>query len=137
MAGFFTKGTALWRCTTAGGAYVKIPHLVNINTPEIAADEHEVTDHDSSGGYKEFIQGLKDGGIVTFEFNFHPADSTHIQLFTDMTAGTGLFWRIILASSPVLTSQFPGFVKSFSLPQPIGVAKLTGSIRVSGEPTLT
>lgn len=133
----FAKGTALQRKNPSTGTYEAVPQVSNISTPQITADEEEITNHDSTGSYKEFAQTLKDGGQVDFEIVYDPANAMHQQLFSDMTAGTLLTWRIVLPGA-VRTFQFDGFLRQFggSL-NASSIARMSASIRISGAPTLT
>lgn len=133
----FAQGTKLKRKNPSTAAFEDVPQIVNVSSPQITADEEEITNHDSTGGYKEFAQTLKDGGNVDFEFVYNPANAMHQQLFSDMTAGTLLTWRVVLPGS-VRTFQFDGFLRQFGYTlNASAIARGTGSIRVSGEPTLT
>ena len=47
-----------------------IAEINNIDGPNLARDTIDVTSLDSTGGYREFIGGFRDGGEVTLEMNF-------------------------------------------------------------------
>jgi len=131
----------------AGGtAYSTIAQVKDINGPNITRGVTDVTCHDSPDqGYREKLPGLPDAGQVTFDLEWDPNDSMHIQ-----GAGTGLLgdfeqdgctlaaWQMTLpgcGGSPIWT--FDGFVVAAS-----GVTPVEGSLRqsltveINGKPSL-
>lgn len=55
--------------TTTAGPFTAIGEVTNIGLPEEATDAVEAT-HLGSGGVREYVVGLSDGGELTIEFNF-------------------------------------------------------------------
>ena len=126
-----TFGTTL---TRAGSA---IAELTNIGSPKLTAGEIDVTSMDSANGYKEFIQGLRDGGEVGVEGNFISSDTNgQIGLVTDFNAGTVQAFVITFPDGTTWT--FSGFVKGFELNDAEVEGKLgfKASIKVTGKPVL-
>jgi predicted secreted protein len=81
-------GTTL-QYTPLDAAAVTIGEITAINGVEITADTIEMTSHSSTDRYREFIQGLRDGGTVTLEGNHVPGDAGQIAIlehFLDQTA---------------------------------------------------
>ena len=140
-------GTILAFDPTGGTTYVDIAYVHDISGPNITRGDVDVTNHDSTDGYREFLPGLTDPGDVTFQIGFDPLDADHTQ-----GAGTGLLgdfafndgcdptnWEITLnvcAGTAVWT--FEGYVNSWS-----GVYAVEGElladigVKVAGKPTLT
>jgi predicted secreted protein len=58
-------------------AFTTIANVTNISGPERTRDTIEVTSHDSPGQWKEFLGGLKDGGELSLDINYDPAETTH------------------------------------------------------------
>lgn len=50
--------------------FTPIPGCRSFTGPGKTRDTVDVTSHSSSGGYREFISGLRDGGEVTFDLNW-------------------------------------------------------------------
>lgn len=75
------------------GTYVNIAQVQDLQPPGISVDEIEVTTRDSTGLWREFIPGLKDGGEVKFTLMFDPDLTTHLS------SGYGM---VALAVSPVV-----------------------------------
>jgi predicted secreted protein len=60
-----------------------IAMVKSIKGPSEEASTIDVTSLDSTGGYAEFIQGLKTGGQLVAEANFDPADATYLLIRAD------------------------------------------------------
>jgi predicted secreted protein len=66
-----------------------LAEVVNLTGPSMKADAKEMTSHDSTGGFREYLSGLKDGGEITLDLNFVPGDTNGIiALVADYKAGT-------------------------------------------------
>src|SRR5262245_32294807 len=84
-------------------AFTSVAEVTNITGPNLSRDIPDATHMQSPDGYKEFINGMKDGGEVVAELNFVPFDTTQNastgirSLFED---GVKRNWRMILPGSP-------------------------------------
>src|SRR5687768_16594920 len=70
-----------------GAGYVTIVKNVEIGAFGAEAEDVDVTTHSSTGGFREFIRGLLDGGTLDFT-GIWVADATQIALMDDLLAGT-------------------------------------------------
>lgn len=59
-----------------------IGEITNLGGIELTADTVEMTSHDSTDRYREFLQGLRDGGEFTVEGNHLPADTGQVEIMT-------------------------------------------------------
>lgn len=118
-------------------AFTTIPEVRNIGGPELSVESVEATSLDSTGGYKEYISGLKDGGSVSFELNY----TGHAQqqlLRTDLAAGTLRDYRITWPNSPATVVDFAATVESFSMTtEPNAPVSVSVTLKISGAPTWT
>lgn len=131
----------------AGGTtYTAIGQVKDIGGPSISRGTIDVTDHDSTSGYREFLAGLPDAGELSFAIGWDPASTVH-----DDAAGTGLIgdflddhctmttWQLTLntcASTAIWT--FAGFLTGFSPSVPVeGELTADVTVKVSGVPSLT
>lgn len=129
-------GSTLEYSTDSGTTWTSVSNATKIGFPAPEIDEIETTNHDSTGGYREFLPGLKDGGTIDFE-GVVASDTvvSGLQSAFDTTAVVG--WRITTRSGAEW--EFDGYMASFGE----GDAEIdsartyTGSIRVSGAPTFT
>jgi predicted secreted protein len=117
---------------------VDIAELTNISGPSQSADTIDLTSHDSSDAYREFVAGLRDGGEISFEGNLITTDSTgQIAMHTDFQAGSTKAWSITFPSS-LGSMAGNGIVTAFELSYPAeGKISISGTIKVTGKPTLT
>lgn len=128
-------GTKLKRAGTA------IAEVVSISGPTLAADTIEVTSHDSTSGYREFIGGPKDGGEVTLEINYLPANATQKNssggVLYDFEAGTVTSYSLVMPDAATTTWTLPCVVTGFELGAPFD-DKLgaTVTLKVAQKPTL-
>jgi predicted secreted protein len=117
----------------------KIIGLTN-NTLDFTADEIETTSKDSTGKWKEFIQGEK-GGTISFEARYDDQEDTGevnfnklFEAFEDGTVisimfGTGVTGDRVVNASAFLTAL------SWTAPQN-DASGVTGSLRITGVPTI-
>ncbi len=127
--------------------YVTILGVKSMQGPSISRDTHDVTAMTSPGGWREFIGGLKDGGEVSFDANWLPRDPTQSQEddgfmaeFDKDSCESRGGWRIRVPACPgedeVLLTVF-GIVTGQNITIPMDdVMSFTGTIKVSGRPTL-
>ena len=113
-----------------------IAEVNSIEGPSMSADTIDVTSLDSTGGYREFITGFRDGGEVTLEMNF--TRDGYIDMKTDFEAGTNRNYQIVLPDTGATTFDFAGLVTSLSMSVPTD-DKVTASvtIKVDGQVTVS
>lgn len=113
-----------------------ISELTSISAPNLTADTIDVTTHGSSGKYREFIQGLRDGGEISVEGFYTTASANTIttQLNTSATATA----TIDLPTSPS-TTRFTATVicTAFSSEAPVdGAIGFSATFKVTGQPSI-
>lgn len=106
----------------------------------LAQEPIEVTNHSSTDGWRERIGGLLDGGEVTFEVNFLPADDTQdfpAGLLKDMVDRTKRNFKVVFTDTANTEWLIPALVSSFEPSAPVDGA-LTASVTLTaaGKPTL-
>jgi len=123
---------------------VDLDELTSISGPSQSLDTIDVTSHDSTSAFKEFVNGLLDGGEISFEGNFVSGDSDgQIAMHTDFQAGSVKTWIIKHPAWVESSHEYPqitgsGYVTSFALSYPHdGKISVSGTIKVTGKPTLT
>ena len=133
MAGKFAKGTVF--SATIGAVLTPIASLTSISGVELSADDVDVTAHDSADDYREFVQGLKDGGSVSIEGNFTHVAS-QIGLKTLFDSGDIVAMSIAFPDA-LATWTFNGYVNALSTDAPMeDKISFSASIKVTGKPTL-
>ena len=127
MAGTFAFGTTLTLGTS-------VTNLTNIGGPSMSADTIDVTDHSSANRYREFVQGLRDGGEVSVEGNFVYAQAVKVyDAFESNSVQTGT----IITFPNGNTITFDCVVTSFepSAPHDDKIS-YSATLKVTGRPVL-
>jgi predicted secreted protein len=139
MAAIFAKGTQLKVGDGAAvEAFALIPGIRSITGPSMSADVIDVTSHDTPGGFRDKIQGLKDWGTLSFELLWDPADARHQQLFDDYVAGTVRHYKLTYPDVGNTTLSFSGFVSNNPTSAPFdGALTKTAEIVIMGSPMPT
>lgn len=57
----------------------------------------------------------KEGGSISLEIQYNPADTTHAFLNTTYNAGTAINYKLVLADTGAAEFAFSGIIKSFKL----------------------
>jgi predicted secreted protein len=137
----FGKGTKFQvEDAPAAGTYTTIAEVKTISGPSFEAEEIDVTNHDSTGDFREFIRGLIDPGEITFEINYQPDDALHQQLFDDLAAGTKRNYKMLFDQMTPTKYQmdFEAFIRSMPITAPVdNVLSANVTVRVTGQPVIT
>lgn len=113
-----------------------VAEVLSIGGPEIAAEEIDVSSLDSTGGYKEYITGMKDGGSVNLEMNWIGSNAQQELLRDRVDGGSSDIYRITWPDSPATVATFTGVVTKFSMnTEPNSAITASVTIRISGPVT--
>ena len=100
-------------------------------TPD--SEELDATTLDSSGGYREFLQGFKDSGEVTLSGYYNKTDLGQQELITGYGNGEA---KTVAIAFPNSTggATFQAYVKSFTLgaADVDGIVGFGATLRISG-----
>ena len=119
-----------------GSAWVAISNIKSIGGPSAARETVDVTTLDSSGGYREFIGSLRDGGEISLPMLFE-AESYAIMK-TDFESDTVQEYSIVLPDTNNTTLEFSGIVTGCPLDAPLDDAVACDvTIKISGSTNLT
>lgn len=116
-------------------AEVTIGKLTSIGQISQTADEIDITTLDSTGAYREYLQGFKDAGTLEVTGLYAPGDTSQQSFNTLYQNGKTVEWKITFPDSSTLT--FNGFVSGVNY-GPIevdGVPGFGGTIRLTGPVT--
>jgi predicted secreted protein len=122
-------GTVFQRWTAL--AWAHISEINSITGPGMSRDTIDVTSLDSTGGYREFIGGFRDGGTVVLAMNF--TRSTYETMLADFESNVVQNYEICLPDTEVTTVEFAGLVTELPLTIPAD-DKITAdvTIKISG-----
>jgi len=116
-----------------------VAELTNIGGYELSIDMIDVTNHQSTSGFKEFIAGLAEVGEVPIEGNFKYSDTAgQIAMITDAAAKTSRTMVVTFPSSlGVLTATaLITKIKVGDNPHD-GKIPFSASVKITGVPTFT
>jgi len=121
-------------------SFTTIAEVTDISGPGLELDAIEATSHSSTGGYKEFIGGLLDGGEVSFEISFIPTNATHSYtsgLIYALRNRTVRNFQLVFPNVGATTWAFAALVTGFEPKEPVD-DKLSASVtlKITGQPTL-
>jgi len=120
-----------------------LAEINSISGPNESASSIDVTSHDSTDGYEEFIAGLRSGGDISIEGNFISGDTLgQIAAHTDFQAGSTKVWILKHPSWVETSHEYPqatgsGFITAFNMGFPVNdKIPISITIKVTGKPTL-
>ncbi len=93
-----------------------IAEIISISGPTMTREFIDVTSLDSTGGYREFIAGFRDGGTVTLNMNFTSA--TYAVMKDDFEDRDSQFYEIVLPDENNTSFEFEGLVTELPLEIP-------------------
>jgi predicted secreted protein len=109
--------------------------LTDVSVPETEVTDIDITSHDSPNGFKEYVGGLKDGGIFTLNGNYDIANTGQAYLRNPANQG-GAPVAVVVTFSDGSKATFNAVVKGYGVEIPLDdVATFSCSLRISGQPT--
>ena len=136
MAATRSQGTTL-KFTPAGGEQVAVGRLTSVGEIQTDSEEVDVTTLESTGGYREYLQGFKDSGELEVEGYHDGNDAGQAALRSAYASGAAGEVKITFPDGTVV--GFNGYVKAHT----IGAAEVDGAVgfgatfRISGGVTVT
>jgi len=125
-----------WDSSSAVADWVALAEVNSISGPSMSRETIDVTSLDSTGGYREIIAALRDGGDVSLSMNFTRAN--YALMKTDFESNTLQNYQIALPDDDNTCIEFTALV--MELPLNITVEdKVTMDVtmHVSGQPSLS
>lgn len=123
-------------------SYTTVAQVTSVGGPNMSRGTTNVPTHDDSGGVDKIADALYDGGDVTFEVMYDPADGTHDETtgFRElMDSGDERPWQLVWPSS-LGQEDFNAFVTGFN-PGPFdansGMFTASLTLTVTGDVTPT
>jgi predicted secreted protein len=123
--------------------FTAVAEVIDISGPSMTRDAIDVTNQDSTSGWREFVPGMRDGGEVSITANWIPVNATHdgtsgiLSKFTDDVLHN---FQIITAddgSSGSMDIDFAGLVTNFNPTLPLTEqGQLDFTIKISGAVTI-
>ena len=129
-------GATVERSIDGGTTWAAIPECKGIAIPMVETDYQDVTSLDSPNGFREYIKGLKDAGVISVPCGYTAAG--YEQQLADEALDVPVQYRTTLRPAPDQSAgdvfEFSGFpnpqVEGGDLGTPI---EMSISIRTSGD----
>lgn len=115
-----------------GSSYVKLANVYDINGPGFSREVVDITTYDSTGGYREKIGGLRDGGQLTFTMNFKRSE--FLILKGDFENDQVEQYQVKIPDGPNTTLSFDGLVIEMPISMPVADrVTVDVTIEISGQ----
>ena len=120
--------------------FATIAEVKDNKGPKLSLETEDVTSNDSTDGWVEHIGTLLDGGDVSFELNWLPANATQsfsAGLLKDMVGRTKRNFQLVVPAATSLTWTFAALVTEFQPELKVKGAQVASiKLQISGKPTL-
>ena len=129
MSGVFANGANFALGSTT------VSELTNISFPNISADSIDVTTHNNTDKFREFIKGLSDGGEITIEGNMDYTDYNTIYV---ASVTTSIYSATVTVPTSPSESQWLAnvFVTGLEGDAPVeDKINFNATLKVTGKPT--
>lgn len=113
-----------------------IAAIKNITGPGLSVDTIDTTHLTSTGNWRTFLSGPKDGGEVGLDLVWDPTDTSHEILEDVLIGGTATAFSIVWSDSGSTTWQFNALVTGLDPAAPFGdYLAQAATLKVTGTPT--
>ena len=119
----------------SGTTWANMAEINSITGPGVTREQIDVTSLDSTGGWREYIGGFRDGGTVALAMNF--TRSTYEIMFTDFESNLSQNYEILLPDLEATSIEFMGIVTECPLTiSPDDKITADVTIKVTGQPVI-
>lgn len=121
---------------TSSETFTAIAEVKNITGPGMVRDFIDVTSLESTGGYREFITGFRDGGELTFSMIF--TRDGFDDLLLDFDDDNSHNYQVVLPDTGATTFDFAGYITGLPLtivPDDAIIVDVT--VKITGQVTMT
>ena len=127
-------GTQFLRWNVTTSKWVRLAEVNSISGPGFTRETIDTTSLDTTGGYRTFIAGFRNSGVIGLEMNF-TRDSFEI-IRADFESDDLKNYSIMLPDEDNTTMEFEGFVVECPLNVPEGKVAMSVKIQISGPVSL-
>ena len=131
MAKYAAKG-AILKYENPASTFNVIPAVGDFELDLGDTEEIDVTTHDSTGSFRETVNGFKAPSEISFPLVFDPANTHHLYLQTNHGA-TAVTFQVILPDDGAATYEFDAIIKGFRVSAPVdGRLEATVTVKPTG-----
>jgi len=120
--------------------FTTVAEITDISGPNFSRDSIEVTNLDSTTGWREQIPGWRDGDSVSLTANWLPTNVTQdgtTGMYSHFTDNVNHNYQIVLPTAVGLTISLTGHITGFPITLPIEEqAQVDFEIKISGVVTI-
>lgn len=92
----------------------------------------DITNHGSSGGYREFVSGLKDGGTLELAGNYDVSDTGQAYIANNEGAEAA----VVVTFADTSTASFSTIIGAYDVTNPLDdKISFSASLKITGEIT--
>ncbi len=121
--------------------FTTVAEVTDLDGPSFARDSIEVTNLDSTTGWREHIPGWREGDSITVSANWLPTNTTHdgtTGMYSHFTDNVNHNYQIVLPTAIGLTIALTGHITGFPISLPIDEqAQVDFEIKISGVVTIS
>jgi predicted secreted protein len=118
--------------------FTTVPEVYKLTGPSVKFDLLDVTSHDTSGLFREWLPGLSDGDMISFTVHWRPSNTVHKNLRIDSYAATRRNFKIVYPDTSDNTVQVSTFISELSPVADVGpVMEMSGRLKITGAPSWT
>ena len=124
----------------ASETFTAVAEVKDITGPNLTRESIEVTNQDSTSGYKEFIPGWRDGDTVTIIANWLPSDTTQdgtTGMLSHFEDDDNHNYQIVTPTAVGFTISFAGHITNIPISLPLTEqGQVEFQVKISGAVTI-
>lgn len=137
MAKYAAKG-AILKQDDGTSTFVAIANVGDVSFQHPQRERIDVTTHDSSGGFREYVDGVLGEGTLSFPLVYDPANATHERLRASQVSGGNKNFQLILPDAGAAQFAFAALVTKFDINAGVnGRLEAQVELKTSGAITFT
>ena len=122
--------------STDGTTWTEIPECKGVAVPVVETEYLDATSLDSPNGFREYVKGMKDAGVISVPAGYTSAGYT--QQLADQAAANSIYYRTTMKPAPDQSTGDVFEFRGFPTPQleagDVGeLVMMTISIRTTGD----
>jgi predicted secreted protein len=123
-------GSKVRRWDAATSTWEELGEIKRVSGPTKTRATEDTTTLNTTGGYRTFTGGFRDGGQLTLECNY--TRDAYDKLNNDFEDDTPANYEVLLPDEENTSIEFSGLVTELPLEIPEGVVTFTCNIKISG-----
>lgn len=115
--------------------FTTVPEVDKLSGPGVKFDLLDVSSHDTSGLFREWLPGFSDGDSIRFMLNWRPSNTVHKKLRVDSYAATKRSFKLVFPDGTDNTVLMSNYIVDLSPVADAGSQmKMGGNLKITGAP---